>query len=144
MPCTVAPGQRAARRRVISPDPHPRSTTSPGSSAGGTRASSSTAGRRRWSENLWYCPGSQWLGVAAFTASCPSGTARSWAHRARAPPQPAAARASSASSTFRGWSAAFATRRQCLATVPSGATMTVERITPTVFFPYIVFSPHAP
>ena len=129
---------------MISPDPQPRSTTSPGSSAGGTRASSSTAGRRRWSENLWYCPGSQVPGVAAVTASCPPRTARSWRQRARAPPQPAAASESSASSTLAGWSAAFATRRQRFATVPSGPTMTVERITPTVFFPYIIFSPQAP
>ena len=47
-------------------------------------------------------------------------------------------------SRFAGWSAAFGTRRQRFATVPSGATMTVERITPTVFLPYIIFSPHAP
>ena len=61
----------------------------------------------------------------------------------RSADQPAAS-PSSASSTFAGWSAAFATRRQRFATVPSGATMTVDRITPTVFFPYIVFSPQAP
>ena len=63
--------------------------------------------------------------------------------RQGAPAQPAASE-SSASSTLAGWSAAFATRRQRFAIVPSGPTMTVDRITPTVFFPYIIFSPQAP
>ena len=45
------------------------------------------------------------------------------------------------SSTFCGWSAALATRRQCLTTLPFGPTSTVERMTPIVFLPYIVFSP---
>jgi len=40
-----------------------------------------------------------------------------------------------------GWSAALGTLRQCLMTVPSGSTITVDLITPTVFFPYIIFSP---
>jgi len=31
--------------------------------------------------------------------------------------------------------------RQCLRTLPSGPIHTVERMTPTVFLPYIIFSP---
>ena len=53
-------------------------------------------------------------------------------------------RQSSASSTCSGCSAAFATRFQCFITLPSGPIQTVERITPVVFLPYIIFSPHAP
>src|SRR5690606_4835567 len=49
-----------------------------------------------------------------------------------------------AASTCSGWASAFATRFQCFFTLPSGPIHTVERITPTVFFPYIVFSPQAP
>ncbi len=33
---------------------------------------------------------------------------------------------------------------QCLRTLPSGPTSTVERITPMLFFPYMFFSPQAP
>ena len=43
-----------------------------------------------------------------------------------------------------GWSAALATRFQCLTTLPSPPIQTVERMTPVVFFPYIIFSPKAP
>src|SRR5262245_4123971 len=53
-------------------------------------------------------------------------------------------RQSSASSTCAGCAAAFATRFQCFFTLPSGPIQTVERITPVVFLPYIIFSPHAP
>ena len=44
-------------------------------------------------------------------------------------------------STCAGCSAALATFFQCLRTLPSGPIQTVERITPTVFLPYSVFSP---
>jgi hypothetical protein len=47
----------------------------------------------------------------------------------------------SAASTCSGWASAFATRAQCLRTLPSGPIQTVERITPVVFFPYSIFSP---
>ena len=50
----------------------------------------------------------------------------------------------SAARTWSGCSAAFATRAQCRRTRPSGPIQTVERITPVVFLPYIVFSPYAP
>ncbi len=46
-----------------------------------------------------------------------------------------------ASSTFAGCSAALATFLQCRFTLPSGPTQTVDRITPMVFLPYIIFSP---
>jgi len=48
------------------------------------------------------------------------------------------------SSTSPGWDSAFFTAGQCLITVPSGPTTTVERIVPRVFLPYIIFSPKAP
>src|SRR5262249_52875519 len=46
-----------------------------------------------------------------------------------------------ASRTAAGCLAASATRAQCLRTVPSGPTHTVERMTPFVFLPYIILSP---
>src|SRR5215467_14449066 len=46
--------------------------------------------------------------------------------------------------TCSGCFSAFATLAQCFFTLPSGPIQTVERITPTVFLPYIVFSPYAP
>jgi len=49
--------------------------------------------------------------------------------------------ARSAASTCSGCAAASLTRAQCLRTFPSGPIHTVERMTPTVFLPYIVFSP---
>ncbi len=49
-----------------------------------------------------------------------------------------------ASRTSAGWRAASATRGQWRRTTPSGPTQTVERITPIVLRPYIVFSPQAP
>src|SRR5439155_16032484 len=63
-----------------------------------------------------------------------------WAGRLALP----ACRESGASSPLAGWSAALATRVQCFFTFPSGPIQTVERITPVVFLPYIIFSPHAP
>ena len=50
----------------------------------------------------------------------------------------------SAASTWSGCFAASATRAQCRRTVPSGPIHTVERMTPTTFRPYMVFSPYAP
>ncbi len=47
----------------------------------------------------------------------------------------------SASRTFSGCSAASGTRFQCFFTLPSGPIHTVERMTPVVFLPYIIFSP---
>src|SRR6266446_10460207 len=46
----------------------------------------------------------------------------------------------SAASTCSGCFAASLTRAQCLRTLPSGPIHTVERMTPTVFLPYIIFS----
>src|SRR6266446_9128187 len=46
-----------------------------------------------------------------------------------------------AASTCSGCFAASLTRAQCLRTLPSGPIHTVERMTPTVFLPYIIFSP---
>ena len=46
-----------------------------------------------------------------------------------------------AARTCSGCFSAFATFFQCLRTLPSLPTSTVERITPVVFLPYIIFSP---
>src|SRR5262249_26918658 len=46
-----------------------------------------------------------------------------------------------ASSTLAGGTSAFRTLAQCFFTFPSSPSQTVERITPTVFLPYIIFSP---
>src|SRR5207344_3129991 len=54
------------------------------------------------------------------------------------------ARACSAARTSSGCFSALATRAQCFCTFPSGPIHTVERITPFVFLPYIIFSPNAP
>src|SRR5262249_19561759 len=51
-------GQRSARRRVTLPAPQPRSTIGP-AAIPGTRASRSSAGRRRASANFRYCCGLQ-------------------------------------------------------------------------------------
>src|SRR5215470_17867879 len=48
-----------------------------------------------------------------------------------------------ASNTLAGCSSALGTLAQCFLTLPSGPIHTVERITPTVFLPYIIFSPQA-
>src|SRR5262249_60246413 len=49
-----------------------------------------------------------------------------------------------ASSTCSGCCSALATFFQCRFTFPSGPIHTVERMTPMVFLPYIIFSPYAP
>jgi len=50
----------------------------------------------------------------------------------------------SASNTLAGCSSALGTLAQCFLILLSGPIHTVERITPTVFLPYIIFSPQAP
>ena len=49
----------------------------------------------------------------------------------------------SASRTLAGWSAALLTRFHCFFALPLEPIQTVDRITLTVFLPYIVFSPYA-
>jgi len=50
----------------------------------------------------------------------------------------------SAAKTLSGCSAALATRAQWRRTRPSGPIQTVDRMTPTTCFPYIVLGPYAP